>query len=162
MIDVQLFKKVLGHFTTGVTVATTLTPDQKPWGITINAFTSLSLEPPLILFCLDKQAKSVSYFKGCSFFGINILAQDQRLLSVQFASKHPDKWRGIPHSFSPQTGCPILAGCLAHIECERHEVLEGGDHWIIIGKVVALKATPNLDPLVYFKGQYTNITGIPS
>lgn len=157
MIDILEFKKTLGQFTTGVCVATTQNNEGKSQGVTINAFSSVSLKPPLILFCLSKTSKAAPCFLNAPHFAINILGADQQLFSVRFSSHAQDKWRGIPHTLSDLTQCPLLASCVGYIECRRHAVYEGGDHWIILGEVIRLKTTQNRPPLVYHNGQYTKL-----
>lgn len=149
------FKDCAGSFATGVTVVTTLNDKAKPVGITINSFASLSLHPPLVLFCLDKASKKISHFMNEKHFAINILSENQEAISRHFSlSGH--RWEDVDFS-SGSTNCPILPGILAYIECQKETVYEGGDHFIFIGKVLNLKRCLNDGkPLLYYQGRYTH------
>lgn len=155
-VDERAFRKALGCFATGVTVVTTADRDGKPVGVTVSAFSSLSLEPPLVLFCLDKRNRSLDAFKG-GHFAINILREDQREISIVFASRLDDKWAGIAHSIGAH-GVPLIENSLARLECSLHELIEGGDHLIVVGKVERLDYQTGGQPLLYFRGAYANLT----
>ena len=147
------FRAACGRFATGVTVVTGMDEDKKPVGVTVNSFSSVSLEPPLVLFCLDKQALSFDAFSIASRFAINFLAEDQENLSNQFAKQSEDKFAGIEYEFN-QDGVPILANCLGALECRMHAVHDGGDHQIIVGEVSKILTGRDASPLLYFKGSY--------
>lgn len=153
-VDQRSFRKALGCFATGVTVVTATNPETKAMaGVTVSAFSSLSLEPPLVLFCLSANNSSLDTFRKAGRFGINILSETQRDLSIRFASRSDDKWTGV--SFETwESGVPMLAGCVANLECELVETHVGGDHLIVIGKVAHLKAQEGGSPLIYFRGSY--------
>lgn len=136
-------------------VATTLDASGIPHGLTINSFTSLSLNPPLVLFCLDRTAQTLATFEGSKSFVINILEQSQRELSQRFASRQPDRFDGIPWRRG-LSGAPVLPGSLAILECHLREVLDGGDHRIFVGEVVAVEADEGA-PLLYFSGRYRQL-----
>ncbi|KIL99016.1 Nitrilotriacetate monooxygenase component B [Paramagnetospirillum magnetotacticum MS-1] len=153
-LDPRSFRKTLGCFASGVTVVTTLTPGgNEPVGVTVSAFTSLSLDPPLVLFCLGNTTSSMDAFKTFGHFAINILSEHQRDLSIRFASRSEDKWKSIAWS-GWNSGVPILSGCLANLECSLVNVADGGDHQIFIGKVEKMKHQEGGSPLVYFRGSY--------
>jgi flavin reductase (DIM6/NTAB) family NADH-FMN oxidoreductase RutF len=153
-LDSRSFRKTLGCFASGVTVVTTLTPGtREPVGVTVSAFSSLSLDPPLVLFCLGNSTSSMAAFRTFGHFAINILSERQRDLSIRFASRSDDKWQGVP-STTWNSGVPILSGCLANLECSLVNVVDGGDHQIFIGKVEKLKHHEGGSPLVYFRGSY--------
>ena len=153
MIDVNLFKKALGKFATGIAIVTTTTPDQKPFGLTINAFSSLSLDPALVLFCLAKTTRFHSNLDIQPSFTFNILADSQKDISVHFAKPYfGDKWENIDFTWG-NNGCPQLNGALAIIECEKVSIHNGGDHDIVIGKVKNLSTCEGA-PLLYYSGQY--------
>ena len=150
------FRRALGSFATGVVVVTAPDVEGGHRGITVNSFSSLSLDPPLVLFCLDKAAWSFGAFAGAELFAINILRQDQQDLSVRFSTAAIDKWEGVAYDLW-QGDLPVLRGCLANIACRREQVHEGGDHTIIVGRVEGLHVAGEGEPLVYFQGGYRRI-----
>jgi flavin reductase (DIM6/NTAB) family NADH-FMN oxidoreductase RutF len=153
-VDARSFRKALGCFASGVTVATTLEPETKaPIGVTVSAFSSLSLEPPLVLFCLGNETSSLASFRKFGRFAINILSEHQRDLSIRFASRTEDKWRGVEWD-TWDSGVPILRHCLASMECSVIDTMDGGDHLIFIGRVDRLKHHEGGSPLIYFRGSY--------
>lgn len=153
-VDQRSFRKALGCFATGVTVVTTLHPDtEAPAGVTVSAFSSLSLEPPLVLFCLGLQTASIDAFKTYGRFAINVLAENQRDLSIRFASRSEDKWAGMKWE-SGIAGVPLLSGCIATLECKLVSAIEGGDHMIFVGEVENLTHQEGGSPLIYFRGAY--------
>ena len=152
--DQRDFRSALGHFATGITVVTACAADGELVGVTANSFNSVSLDPPLILFSLDRQAFSFPAFEAAGHFAVNILSEAQTSLSQNFARTQGDKWAGIAyHRWS--TGSPILTGCLAAFECRTHAIHDGGDHRIFIGEVLRFEARPDGDPLIYFRGSYS-------
>lgn len=153
------FRKTLGLFPTGVTVVTSL-QGQEDIGITISSLTSVSLNPPQILFCLSKYSKTAPVFKECSYFSVNILNANQAYLADSFA-KHIPHGRKLNAFRHEKTGCLLFSEALGHIICERGHVFDGGDHHIILGHVIALGANANDLPLVRQKGQYLTIQPIP-
>lgn len=155
-VDSMTFRKTLGCFPTGVTVVTARAADGSPLGVTVSSFTSLSLEPPLVLFCLDSKHLWLDAYEKFGFFAVNVLAEDQQMLSERFAGRQEDKWSGIVHE-SGIGGAPVITGSLAVCECALHEVHQGGDHHIIIGRVERLSFNPLAKPLVYFRGGYTGV-----
>jgi len=154
-IDKQEFRRVLGHFAAGVTVVTTLGDDGAPYGLTATAFTSVSLDPPLVLVCVDKKSESHPHFHTSKVFAVNFLTVDQEHLSRRFAVSGGDKFgdltlrRGV-------TGAPVLPGVLGHLECKTTEIIEGGDHTIFVGRVESADAAEG-EPLLYFRGGYRKI-----
>lgn len=154
--DSLAFRRVLGCFATGVTVVTARAPSGRNWGITINSFSSVSLEPPLILFCLDRETPSFDSFCGAGRFAVNVLRAEQHSLSVRFATAAADKWNGIPYDLWPED-LPVLRGCLANLACRREAVYDGGDHVIIVGRVEQIETAGDGDPLIYFQSGYRSI-----
>ena len=134
--DARDFRRALGTFATGVTVVTSLTEEGEPFGFTANSFTSVSLEPPLVLVCLAKSAAGCAIFEAAGRFAINILADSQRDVSQVFASKGADKFGAVEWR-TGLTGAPILAGVAAHLDCVTHETVDAGDHVILIGRVIS-------------------------
>lgn len=153
-LDQRSFRKALGCFATGVTVVTTLQPETKaPCGVTVSAFSSLSLEPPLVLFCLGLKTSSIESYKNFGYFGINVLSENQRDLSIRFAGRSEEKWAGV--NWEPgASGVPLLSGCIASLECKLVNTVVGGDHLILIGEVQHLTHQEGGSPLVYFRGAY--------
>jgi len=151
--DSRTFRKAMGCFPTGVTVVTTLGGDGAPVGVTVSSFSSLSLDPPLVLFCLDNRAGSFEAFKNSKHFAIHVLRQEQRELSITFASKLDDKWKNVTFETNDE-GVPLLGNCMAVFECKTHSLVPGGDHHIVIGEVQRLNFSEVGEALVYFRGSY--------
>lgn len=158
-IDNREFRNAVGCFATGITVITTLDADGAPVGITANSFSSLSLDPPLVLFCLDIGSSSFEAFHRNRHFAVNVLGEAQEELSSNFAQSNVDKWDGVAYE-TWETGCPVLDGCLANLECDIDSVIEGGDHVIIVGKVVRMRYDEEASgrPLLYYRGRYGQIS----
>jgi flavin reductase (DIM6/NTAB) family NADH-FMN oxidoreductase RutF len=155
-IDHRTLRHTVGRFVTGVTVVS-LEVEGEFRAMTANSFTSLSLDPPLVLFCLGKETKAGQQIHAAHGFAVSILSQEQRDLSSYFAGA----WREPtppPFSFTEWEGGPRLDGCVAALGCRIHAIHEGGDHWIVVGEVVA---TYRLDdgnlPLVFFGGRYVSL-----
>ncbi len=157
-LDSRIFRDVCGHFATGVTV---LTVDDRgtPRGMTANAVSSLSLDPLLMLVCVEGTASAHEAVANMGAFAINILAEDQRHLSDLFAAHGdpPEPMGGAPYH-TASTGAPILEGTIGWIECEVWERYAGGDHTIFVGKAVEMKLTqPDAAPLLFFAGSYRSL-----
>jgi flavin reductase (DIM6/NTAB) family NADH-FMN oxidoreductase RutF len=150
--DPAQLRKVMGFFATGVTVITTRDQSGKPYGLTANAVTSVSLQPPLLLICVDRKAETFPHFFDSKIFVLNILAENQEELSRRFATTGGEKFAGLPHRLG-RLGTPILADTLGHIECRIIETLEGGDHVIHIGEVEEAESREGR-PLIFFRGRY--------
>jgi len=159
------FRKTLGLFPTGVTVVTVSDEDGKDVGVTISSLTSVSLNPPQILFCLSKHSKKLTHFKIASHFAVNILNEAQSHLSNGFAKHTPPDMETFRTHRHSQTGCILLSDSLGHIVCAKGPTYDGGDHEIIIGNVIDLiAASPTLSPLVRQRGEYLTtqpILGLP-
>lgn len=151
-INTRVLRDALGIFATGVTIVTALSPSGEPIGFTANSFTSVSLDPPLILVCIAKSAAGYTIYNSTSAYCVNILAQNQRDLSGIFAVRGTDKFNGISWR-KGVTGSPILDGGVAHFDCEMHQTVEAGDHAILIGRVVDFN-TSDAQPLCYHRGKY--------
>lgn len=146
------FRQALGHFASSVTVVTSKCEDSQMRGITVSAFSSLSLEPPLIIICIDKRASLHEHLAEGRYFAVNILAEDQELISRRFASKEADRFEGVGFA-EGLTGAPVLDGVLAAIECRVTQAYPGGDHTIFVGEVEATRVSEG-KPLAYFRGGY--------
>ena len=156
-IDPTRFRNALGRFATGVTVVTGLDERGVPTGMTVNSFTSLSLDPPLVLFCIDLLTPSFSAFTKAPAFALNVLTEDQEAVSNNFATPTDDKFKDIEFD-TWETGSPILRNCLANLECRNEAVYDGGDHKIIVGRVEKLAISDAGKPLLYFQGKYGRLS----
>ena len=150
--DPRAFRAALGCFATGVTVITAQSNGCRV-GVTASSFNSLSLDPPLILWSLVKTSSSYPTFEAASHFAVNILAHDQIAVSNQFARRSADKFAGTDVT-EGQGGCLLLPDTCATIQCARETILDGGDHWILIGRVTAFEAFDTA-PLLYHRGTYS-------
>jgi len=151
-IDPLDFRRVLGHFPTGVTVVTAA-PDGEPQGMTVGSFFSISLDPPLVGLCADKRSTSWPKIDPAGVFAVNVLADDQADLSTHFAGKGDDKFEGI--DWRPGvTGSPVLADAIGHIDCRTEQSIDAGDHWIVVGRVLELDIDREARPLLFFQGGY--------
>lgn len=153
-IEAQDLRRALGTFATGVTVVTTTDAHGAPRGFTANSFTSVSLEPPLILVCLAKSAASCPVFQAAESYAVNILSEDQRSVSAAFSSPDADRFSRVRWS-TRATGCPIIEGVVAWLDCRMHEVVDAGDHYILIGRIVDYDHTAS-SPLGYCRGAYVS------
>jgi flavin-dependent trigonelline monooxygenase, reductase component len=156
VFDVTEFRRALGAFVTGVTVVTTIQPDGSPRGFTANSFTSVSLDPPLILVCIAKTASSYAVFSATKHFAVSVLAEDQKSVSGVFASKAADKFAQVAWH-ARATGAPVMDGASASFDCATHEVIDAGDHIILLGRVVDFVHTSST-PLGYCRGAYVNFS----
>ena len=145
------FREVIGHFATGVTVITT-TDGDRPLGTTASAVTSLSLEPPMILVCMNKESATGLAMAAAGRFAVNILGEDQADLAVRFATKAPDKFDGVATTRG-EYGEPLLADALATLECRVVEQTTGGTHVVFFGEVERGSARAGA-PLAYYRGQF--------
>lgn len=150
-MDDREFRRILGHFATGVAIVTAVESDVRV-GATINSFSSLSLQPRLVLFSLQRSLRSLPVFERAARIGISILADDQRDISACFARAGADKWSAAPVLLG-RSGAILIEGALAHLECERQSLVEGGDHTIVICRVLSAQAHHG-DPLLYYQGGY--------
>jgi len=154
--DARTFRNALGCFATGITIVTSLGADGERLGFTANSFNSVSLDPPLVLFSLDRTAYSLKAFEAAGVFAINILREDQEAVSVAFARALSNKWEGVRVE-SWVTGSPILAESLASFDCQTTSMHDGGDHVIFVGRVLQLQVRAEGRPLVYFRGAYRQL-----
>jgi flavin reductase (DIM6/NTAB) family NADH-FMN oxidoreductase RutF len=152
------FRKLLGSFPTGVAVVTARAPNGLFQGATVSSFNSVSLEPPLVLFSLSRTVLSFSAWLAANAWGISVLGETQDGLSTRFAQAGSGKWLGF-EPIAGATGVPLIPGALAHFECERYALHDGGDHLIFVGRVLALgRPTSSASrPLVFFSGRYHQI-----
>ena len=154
--DPRTLRAALGCFATGVTVVTCLTDTKAPAGLTVNSFTSVSLDPPLLLVCLAKEAASAAPLIAATCFAINVLQTGQQPASIRFSTRDEDRFGATAWSCG-EAGAPILKDSLGVFECERYAVYDGGDHHILVGRVVKASFDASLDPLLYFRGRYRRL-----
>jgi 3-hydroxy-9,10-secoandrosta-1,3,5(10)-triene-9,17-dione monooxygenase reductase component len=152
-ISQEHFRAVLGHFCTGITVITA-TDALGPAGLTAQSFTSLSLDPPLVLVCPAKNSTSWPRIEAAGAFCVNVLAEDQEELCRGFAMRGADKFAGVGYVPAPHTGAPLLAGALAWIDCRLEAMHDGGDHLIAVGRVLDLGNRVDGRPLLFYRGGY--------
>lgn len=155
-VDAQEFRGVMGHFATGVTVITTHDGNGGLFGLTANAVSSVSLDPPLLLCCVDKKAESYPAFGASKVFTVNVLSHEQEALSRKFARSGGDKFEGVGYQ-TGATGAPVLNDVLAHLECEVRHEFDAGDHTIYVGEPIEMSTHRETDPLLYFRGGYRNL-----
>ena len=150
-----VMRAALGHFATGVTVITA--PGEAPRGSTVNAITSVSLDPPLLLVCLRDASRTLAALLAAGHFGVNVLRADQQALAHRFAGRHAAPWDGVGHRAGPRTGAALLHDALATFECAVHDVADGGDHRIVVGRVLAVDhpETHAPPPLLFYRGAFT-------
>lgn len=151
-------RDAMGCYATGVTVVTTRTIDGRPVGFTANSFTSVSLDPPLLLVCPSREAGSLPAFEENDHFAVNVLHSGQQECSTRFATKATDKFGGIDWTMWDRE-VPIIAGSLASFECSKVSMTGAGDHMLLLGRVMRARYEPELDPLIFFQGKYRRIFG---
>lgn len=156
--DPRAFRRALGNFATGVTIMTAAAGGKRV-GVTANSFNSVSLDPALILWSIDKRSTSYEVFEAASHFAVNVLATDQIDLSNQFARPSDDKFATVEVE-EGAGGAPLFGDCAARFQCELHQQVDGGDHWILIGKVVAFDDFGRA-PLLYHQGAYSSVLPHP-
>ena len=151
------FRSALGHFAAGVTVVTTRDREGRPAGLTASAFTSVSLDPPLVLVCVAHISQSHPAMLERGRFAVNFLRREQEDISRRFATTRLDKFDGVPHRMS-ELGLPVLTEALAHVECVTVNKHVEGDHTVFIGRVEGCETTDGM-PLLYYCGKYDSLGG---
>jgi len=146
----------MGHFATGITVVTTTDIDGNPVGMTVNSFNSVSLDPPLVLFSIARDASCLNSLREADKFAVNILSADQQDVSICFAKPGLNGFDQVAPNISAN-GIPVVADSLAIFECSAHAQHDGGDHVIFIGQVIAVNQASDGDPLLYFRGKYAGV-----
>lgn len=148
----------MGQFLSGVTVVTTTTPEGFH-GLTANAFCAVSDDPPLVLVCVDRLARSRDHLLASGLFAVNVLAETQEFLADRLAGRAPGPSRhfeGVPYA-TAATGAPILEGCVAWLDCRLQASYEAGDHTLLLGRVLAMGAKEGAAPLLYFRSAYARL-----
>lgn len=154
-VDKNEFRAALGRFASGVTVVTTLDAERRPQGLTVSAFSSVSLDPPLVLVCIEKGTRTHDALSRSGVFVVNLLAEDQEEVSRRFASRAADKFAGLDYA-EGAVGAPVLPGVLGNVECRVRQTCDGGDHTIFVGEVEATNVSEG-SPLIYFRGGYAGL-----
>ncbi len=154
-LDPDSYRSALAAYPTGVTVVTAMGPDG-PSGLTANAVTSLSLDPPMMLACLDRGSRTLGSVRASGRFGVNGLAAGQAALARRFAGKdpEPEQWREV--EWSERQGVPRIGGCLIWVACELRDLIDGGDHLIVTGDVLEVEAA-DAHPLLFHRGDYRDL-----
>jgi flavin reductase (DIM6/NTAB) family NADH-FMN oxidoreductase RutF len=151
-VDAASFRRALGQFASGVTVVTTLDGDERPVGLTVSAFCSVSLHPPLVLVCIDHRSEANDAVRRSGLFAVSVLSEDQEAVSRRFAAPGRAKLEGFAFA-TGRRGLPLVPGALAHLECRVRSFHDEGDHAVWVGEVLSLAAHPG-KPLVYHAGAY--------
>jgi 3-hydroxy-9,10-secoandrosta-1,3,5(10)-triene-9,17-dione monooxygenase reductase component len=151
----RTFRRVLGRFPTGVTIVTATTP-AGPVGMAVNSFTSVSLDPPLVLFCAAHASTTWPHIRAAGAFTVNVLAAGHEALCRRFALRDVDRFAGVAHR-PGTTGAPVLKGAAAHVDCHIDALHEAGDHVVVVGLVAHLAADDTADPLVFHGGAYRRL-----
>jgi flavin reductase (DIM6/NTAB) family NADH-FMN oxidoreductase RutF len=157
MMPQRQLRDALSCFATGVTIVTARGQRDELIGVTASSFNAVSLDPPLILFSLDRRAHSLSAFLSTTQFAVNVLRKSQSHLSSQFAKALGEKWSGVPHHMS-ERGNALLTEALAVFECKTRHTYDGGDHIILVGEVLEMNADLDGDPLVFYRGKYRELS----
>ncbi|GGE28296.1 hypothetical protein GCM10007276_01870 [Agaricicola taiwanensis] len=154
---IKQFRQALGEFATGVAVITASGPEGDLVGMTMSSFNSVSLDPPLVLFSIDRKAYSLKIMEEAKGYAVNVLSREQEALSNRFARALSDKWENTLRTVG-HAGAPLLESALAHFECEPYATYDGGDHVIFVGRVIRYSTNPNKpEPLVFFRGRYQDL-----
>lgn len=152
-LDPRSLRNAFGYYATGVAVVTTCTPSSERIGVTVNSFTSVSLDPPLVSFCLLNRANCYRVWREAAAFTVNVLSADQQRVANAFARPSGNPWEGVPVR-AGGNGCAVLDGALSTVECVRFAHYPGGDHLIIVGRVTAVDAVTDQPPLLFYRGNY--------
>jgi flavin reductase ActVB len=153
LVDPTAFRGALSRWASGVTIVTCEGPEGEPVGFTASSFSSLSLDPPLVLVCIDKRADSYEIFMSAPRWAISVLGVEQADVALKLATKGPNKFEGVSVVAGPETGLALFEGAIAHLECRAHERLAGGDHTILVGEVLGVEVREG-EPLLHFHRKF--------
>jgi flavin reductase (DIM6/NTAB) family NADH-FMN oxidoreductase RutF len=159
MVAPDDFRRVLGHFATGVTILTTVDSEARPTGLTVSAFCSVSLDPPQVLVCVDHKSQSYPALRDGTCFAVNILGTEHEGVSRRFATTRLDKFDGVPFTVG-SLGVPLIDGALAQLECRTVSRHVEGDHTILVGRVEEARNGAG-EPLLYYRGKYGRLAAPP-
>ena len=160
MFDAHAFRDALGTFVTGVTIVTARDEQGQPFGLTANSFNSVSLDPPMVLWSLSLQSRTLPVFRDAENWAVHVLAADQQDMSDRFAQPGEDKFAGLTATDGPE-GAPLIEGCAARFGCRARFEYEGGDHAIFLGEVIDFDRR-EAEPLIYHGGRYGRVMQAPS
>lgn len=152
-IEAATFRQVLGNYPTGVSVITAMGADDRPVGMVVGTFTSVSLDPPLVGFLPDRRSATWPMIEAAGHFCVNVLGSDQTETCRQLASRGAEKFAGVEYAVS-RHNLPVIAGSIVRIECRLHSVTDAGDHWFVLGQVLELEVTREGDPMLFYRGRY--------
>jgi flavin reductase (DIM6/NTAB) family NADH-FMN oxidoreductase RutF len=159
-VDLSDFRKAMGSFPTGVTIVTVASVDGNMHGMTVNSFSSVSLDPTMVLVCLNETSRGLGLIERAGAFAVNVLSAGQQNVSRWFANRHrpadSTMFIGVPIE-SGVTGCPVLLEAVASFDCRLRQSHRAGDHLIVLGEVVALAHRPQLEPLIFHAGSYKSL-----
>ena len=153
MLDAASFKQAMGSFPTGVTIAATIGVDGKPAGLTVSSFASVSLEPPLVLFCPSKKAECHDAFRAAEHFAVSILPAGEESLAQRFSTRGVHKFQG-DEFIEGEHGLPLVRSAVASLVCRKSAEYEAGDHMIVVGEVLAVRIGAHSDSMVYYRRSY--------
>ena len=156
MLDHQSLRRAFGNYATGIAVIGARSEDGTLVGMTVNSFSSVSLEPPLVLYCPARTLRAVEIYASARFFSASVLGAGQKRLADLFARQGESKWESIGHRIG-ETGVPLIPEALASFECENHAVHEAGDHLVVLGHVHVVHLRESADPLVFFRSRYRSL-----
>jgi flavin reductase (DIM6/NTAB) family NADH-FMN oxidoreductase RutF len=155
----QRLRQAFGMFATGIAVIGARAADGSLVGTTVNSFSSVSLSPPLVMFCPARSLGAFDVYQTAGHFSASVLRRDGRAVSERFARTGTGKWQGVKHSIG-ETGVPLLEGALATFECEVEARHEAGDHLLVLGRVLRLEVPEEADPLVFFRSYYRELAPV--
>ena len=158
-MDEFRFRDLCGRFATGITIVTTFDAEDRPAGMTVNSFCSVSLDPPLVSIAIDRAASAYDALVRAERWTVNVLASHQEALSRRFAALHAERFDGVGWRRGPD-GELLLEGVLAHLHCTRHSAIEAGDHTVLLGTVTGGQAADHGRPLLYYRGGYADPDGL--
>lgn len=153
VLDAQQLRQAYSRLAAGTSVVTMIAADGSKIGLTVSAVTSVSIEPPLMLVCINSKSRAIDVLEGGAPFVINLLERSQEAIGMQFASREPDKFAGVVH-YTTDSGALYLADTLANIECIPHEIVPAGDHYVVIGRVTNVQIGGDESPLVFFRSRF--------
>jgi flavin reductase (DIM6/NTAB) family NADH-FMN oxidoreductase RutF len=159
-LEPELLRQTLGLFPTGIAVVTAKAADGSLYGVTVNSFSSVSLDPPLVLFSLARGLRTLTALLSAEAFAIHLLREDQQHISARFAKPLSNKWEGVRRR-AGVTGSPAPTPALAPLECRLYAQYDGGDHVIVVGRIAHIEKDTGSKPLVFFRGRYHTIVRLP-
>ncbi len=155
-IDKTALRKALGHFATGVAIVGVRGAEDEPIGLTVSSFNSVSLDPPLVLFSVDRRSRSLEALRNAEGYVISILSRSQEAAASLFGRPLHAKWDGVDHLVG-HARAPMIANAMAYFDCAPYASYDGGDHTILVGRVIRCHADETAQPLLFFRGKYRSV-----